>query len=86
VDFDLKTDGQKAQESYSVLIGAKYRQLFASAIGQEVLMDILDLCGYGNPIPEGDNYSVACHNLAIEILKRIAIGGNKENLLKTILG
>ena len=63
IQLDLQTKNDREKEA----ISAKFRSLFGSAPGMEVLAHLLDMLRFFEPIE--DDGDIARHNLAIELLR-----------------
>lgn len=53
----------------------KYRAIFLSSLGQEVLTDLLTELGFGSTLDPEKAYQVHQHNLAVVILAKCGILG-----------
>ena len=84
--FDLTTPSGIAKAKYEDELRAKYRITFGSDTGREVLADMLEMCNWGKAIPEGDNFGVALHNLAVSVLHKCGFGDTRTDVIAGMIG
>jgi hypothetical protein len=86
-DFDLVQQETEA-EKYEREIKDKYRALFGSGIGVEVLADILALCHFGSTLDPDNKVQVAEYNVGVSLLARCGIlaPDNFESVIHALLG
>ena len=58
----------------------KYRKVFGSPIGQDVLADILTMTHFGETLDAGNLHRVAEHNLGILILAKMGVSSHETKL------
>ncbi len=69
-DYEIRTDARKD-------IRIKYRELFSSPMGREVLTDILSNCEFGSILHPENTVKLMWHNAAIVILKECGMVGRE---------
>jgi hypothetical protein len=55
------------------VMGGKYRLMFSSPMGREVLADILSMCHFGATLDLSNPLQVAEYNLAVVILAKCGV-------------
>jgi len=64
----------------------KYRKVFLSPLGREVLTDILTMCHFGKTLDSANLHQVAEYNVGVAILAKMGIfaEGTMMNLLNAM--
>lgn len=57
-------------------IGSKYRHVFSSSLGREVLADLLGECHFGETLDPDNKVRVAEYNIGVVILAKCGIFGD----------
>lgn len=87
---EIYDDTPHPQDIYVKEIRAKYRQIFTTKLGVDVLTDILAMCNFGRQLDPNNPQQVAYYNVGLSILKQIGIELNTTDSLneavKSILG
>lgn len=79
--MSLEFDGEGPKEPD---IRDKYRALFSTGLGIDVLDDIMKLCGFGELIEVNNPAMVARHNLAVAILSK-CLGSESKDGVRTVV-
>lgn len=68
-------------------VGKKYRHLFSSSLGREVLADILGECHFGSTLDPDNKAQVAEYNVGVLILAKcgVFIHGTKMDVINGLL-
>lgn len=76
------------REIYEREIKDKYRALFGSGIGIEVLADLLALCHFGGSLDPDNKVMVAEYNVGVMVLARCGVlqSDNFEGVISALLG
>jgi hypothetical protein len=66
----------------------KYRFVFGTELGSQVLSDILKMCHFAMKVDPDNKNEIIAHNLAVEILAKCGVydGDNFEKVIRNILG
>lgn len=77
------------QETKEVPIQDKYRALFSTGLGMEVLDDILRICHFGEILNTENSAMVARYNVGLVILTKCLGSGNRDavrDFISSMLG
>jgi hypothetical protein len=79
---------ESEDEKHEREIKDKYRALFSSGIGVEVLADFLALCHFGSTLDADNKMQVAEYNVGIALLARCGVlqADNFESVIRALLG
>lgn len=64
----------------------KYRFVFGSEVGLEVLADIMAMCHVGQHLDPDNKNEVIAHNLGLSIMAKASREDNYKNVIKSMLG
>ena len=73
-------DDFEALQSIEIEEGSKYRWLFSSPMGREVLADLLTECHFGITLDPDNKVQVAEYNVGVMILTKCGIFGEKNKM------
>ena len=61
-------------------IGSKYRYVFASPLGREVLADLLSECHFGETLDLSNPHKIAEYNVGVMVLAKCGVFGPKTKM------
>jgi hypothetical protein len=79
---------QEARTKEAQEMQEKYRAVFGSGLGLDVLVDMMSMLHYGSTLDPDNPLQIAEHNLAVTILASCGVHAtdNFRNLVGTMLG
>lgn len=81
-EFDALIEKKKEDD-----IGSKYRHVFASPLGREVLADLLMECHFGRTLDPDNKTQVAEYNVCVMVLAKCGVFGpnTKMDVINNLL-